>query len=239
VKRDPETEDVCRRLALPFDPKDVKVKPQTVKNNRALAMHFIDARLVMDRLDDVVGCENWQDEYTPLGNGSVLCRLSVRFGTEWVSKTDVGGESEQPDSGDRAKSAVSDALKRAAVKFGIGRYLYRIPSRWHDYDPAKKQFASAPPLPDWAIPASAKPCGPATGKRLAGLIATVCERTGKDPTLTTNALLEEYGVPEGRGLESLSGADASQVLQRLNAKIAELAAGPKSNPAMQPAPAGK
>jgi hypothetical protein len=40
---------------------------------------------------------------------------------------DVGGPSEQPDEGDRVKAAFSDALKRAAVKFGIGRYLYRLP----------------------------------------------------------------------------------------------------------------
>src|SRR5438094_5089004 len=65
---------------------------------------------------------------------------------------DVGGQSEQPDEGDRRKAAFSDALKRAAVKFGIGRYLYRLPAQWVDYDPVKKQLAQLPQLPAFALP---------------------------------------------------------------------------------------
>src|SRR5205823_3297906 len=71
---------------------------------------------------------------------------------EWVMKMDVGGPSEQPDGGDRMKAAFSDALKRAAVKFGVGRYLYRLPAQWVDYDPVKRQFRSAPTLPAFALP---------------------------------------------------------------------------------------
>ncbi len=80
-------------------------------------------------------------------DGSALCKLRLRIDGEWIQKMDVGGESEQKDEGDRHKAAISDALKRAAVKFGIGRYLYRIPSAWFDYDPAKKKFATTPTLP--------------------------------------------------------------------------------------------
>src|SRR5262249_47494129 len=60
----------------------------------------------------------------------------------------------QPDGGDRLKAAFSDALKRAAVKFGIGRYLYRLPRQWCDYDQIKKQFAATPKLPAFALPKS-------------------------------------------------------------------------------------
>jgi hypothetical protein len=74
----------------------------------------------------VLGVENWQDEYEILADGSVMCRLKLKLGGEWITKTDVGSPSEQPDGGDRLKAAFSDALKRAAVKFGIGRYLYRL-----------------------------------------------------------------------------------------------------------------
>jgi hypothetical protein len=149
-------DDIADRLAEPFDATEVKWKPQSVKGNRALAICYIDARCVMDRLDEVVGPGNWQDEYTVLPGGEVVCRLSVRFADSWVTKTDVGGESEQPDEGDRVKAAFSDALKRAAVKFGIGRYLYRLGHQWCDYDPVKKQFAQKPQLPAWATP---KPAG--------------------------------------------------------------------------------
>src|SRR5262249_31196354 len=81
------------------------------------------------------------------------CRLRLRIGNRWITKVDVGGPSEQPDGGDRLKAAFSDALKRAAVKFGVGRYLYRLPSQWLDYDPQKRQFTRTPTLPEWALPA--------------------------------------------------------------------------------------
>src|SRR5208337_3816806 len=104
-------------------------------------MPYITARCVMDRLDDVLGVDGWKDSYTVLADGSVMCRLALRIGERWVVKADVGSQSEQPDEGDRRKAAFSDALKRTAVKFGIGRYLYRLPSQWCDYDPQKKQFS--------------------------------------------------------------------------------------------------
>src|SRR5262249_56412290 len=52
----------------------------------------------------------------------------------------------------RLKAPSPDALKRAAVKFGIGRYLYALPPSWTDYDPTKRQFTSMPTLPEWATP---------------------------------------------------------------------------------------
>lgn len=127
-------------------------KPQAVKGNRAMACCYIDARDVMDRLDSVVGVGAWQDEYQVLPDGSVMCHLRVRINGEWITKSDVGGMSEQPDGGDRLKAAFSDALKRTAVKFGIGRYLYSLPAVWCDYDPTKKQFTQTPQLPAWAVP---------------------------------------------------------------------------------------
>lgn len=140
-------------LVAPFDPSEVKWKPQAVNGNRALAIAYVDARVIMDRLDDSVGVHAWQDKYQILPDGNVICTLSVLMENEWISKTDVGGQSEQPDEGDRCKAAFSDALKRAAVKFGIGRYLYRLPSQWVDYNPTKRQFVSTPRLPGWALPA--------------------------------------------------------------------------------------
>jgi hypothetical protein len=125
---------------------EVKFKPQTVSGNRALAVPFVDARVIQDRLDDVLGVMGWQDSYECLPDGSVVCRLKIRLGDEWITKEDVGGQSEQPDEGDRRKAAFSDALKRAAVKFGIGRYLYRQKPMWVDYDPQKRQFVRMPVL---------------------------------------------------------------------------------------------
>jgi hypothetical protein len=144
-------------LSAPFEPREIKFKPQMVKNNKALAIAYVDVRLIEDRLDEVLGVENWQDDYEILPDGSVTCKLRVNLGGQWITKMDVGSPSEQPDGGDRLKAAFSDALKRTAVKFGIGRYLYRLPAQWVDYDPAKKQIVRPPQLPAFAVPAAKEP----------------------------------------------------------------------------------
>ena len=157
MPRDPQVQALTAALAAPFEPREVKYKPQSVKNNRCLAMAYIDARLIQDRLDEVLGVENWEDGYKILADGSVMCRLRVKLGDRWISKTDVGSPSEQPDGGDRLKAAFSDALKRAAVKFGIGRYLYRLAAQWVDYDPVKKQIIQVPQMPAFGLPKSKTP----------------------------------------------------------------------------------
>jgi hypothetical protein len=146
------TGDAVKRLAAPFSARHLKFRPGATHGNRALALPYVDARAIQDRLDEVLGVGGWQDEYEPLEGGSVLCRLRVRLGDEWVCKADVGSPSEQPDEGDRVKAAFSDALKRAAVKFGVGRYLYSLPAVWEDYDPRSKRFVRPPRLPAAAGP---------------------------------------------------------------------------------------
>lgn len=145
-------QEIMLALAEPFDPEEVKWKPQAIKGNRCLAVAFVDARCVMDRLDDVMGVDGWQDDYEFLPDGSVVCRLRLRFGSDWITKTDIGGQSEQPDEGDRHKAAVSDALKRAAVKWGISRYIYRLPHNWVDYDEKTRRILRPPTLPEEALP---------------------------------------------------------------------------------------
>src|SRR5205085_4109195 len=150
---EPDVMAIRRALSAPFDDTEVKFKPQAVKGSRALALAYVDVRAIMDRLDNVLGVENWQDRYQLLPDNSVMCRLRLRIGDRWVTKTDVGGPSEQPDVGDRMKAAFSDALKRAAVKFGLGRYLYRLPAQWVDYDSQRRKFLQTPSLPAPAEPA--------------------------------------------------------------------------------------
>jgi hypothetical protein len=144
--------EITQALAAPFELDSVKFKPAVVNGTRCLALAYVDARAIQDRLDEVLGVEGWQDDYEILPDGSVVCRLRLRLGDEWVTKVDVGGPSEQPDGGDRLKAAFSDALKRAAVKFGVGRYLYRLPSQWVDYDPKRRQMVRPPSLPAFAQP---------------------------------------------------------------------------------------
>lgn len=141
---------LAEALVAPFGADEVKFLPKTVSGNRALAMAYIRADAVMSRLDAVFGVGGWQDAYAVLPCGSVVCTLRVRIGDEWIAKEDVGSPSKQPDAGDKLKAAFSGALKRAAVKFGIGRYLSRVVPAWADYDPQKKTWAKPPQLPGGA-----------------------------------------------------------------------------------------
>ena len=80
---------------------------------------YITARDVMQRLDEVFGVDGWEDSYDYVG-GRMICTLRCRFGSEWVSKSD-GADDSQIEG---AKGGISDALKRASVKYGIFRYAY-------------------------------------------------------------------------------------------------------------------
>jgi hypothetical protein len=144
--------DLAALLAAPFPESQVRWKPQAISGNRALAVAYVSARAIMERLDRVLGLGGWRDEYQFSPDGNVHCRLSIKVDGEWVTREDVGAPSEQPDEGDRLKAAVSDSLKRAAVKFGLARYLYGLPRVWADYDPQKKRFTRMPQLPAWARP---------------------------------------------------------------------------------------
>ena len=116
------------QLSAPFDPAAIHWRAQTLTSdgNKALALAYLNARDVMDRLDDVVGPENWQDSYTETPKGRTICTLSIRVNGEWISKSDGAGDTDV--EGD--KGSISDALKRAAVKWGIGRYLYALGNVW-------------------------------------------------------------------------------------------------------------
>ncbi|MDX0180886.1 hypothetical protein GOC16_08480 [Sinorhizobium meliloti] len=115
------------QLAAEFPREAISWRAQSVTKDgtKALALAYIDARDVMDRLDEVCGPENWSDRYEFHGSRTV-CYLSIRVNGEWITKADGAGDSDV----EAEKGAISDALKRAAVKWGIGRYLYHIESPW-------------------------------------------------------------------------------------------------------------
>lgn len=79
----------------------------------------------MERLDEVCGPENWQCKYTHAGQKTV-CDIGICTDNGWVWKADGAGDSDI----EAEKGALSDAFKRAAVRWGIGRYLYDLDSPW-------------------------------------------------------------------------------------------------------------
>ena len=156
---------IQQALLEPFKESDIEWRIQSAgeKNNKSWArvLAYITARAVMDRLDNVFGIDGWKDEYAQAPDGGVLCKLSVRIEGEWITKEDVS----ENTNVDPVKGGVSGALKRAAVKYGIGRYLYNLTDNFAlvaeqgvFYQPANpkkgtKAFKWNPPvLPDWALP---------------------------------------------------------------------------------------
>jgi hypothetical protein len=216
-----DVSELSAALSAPFDACLVRWRPGATSGTRALAIPYLDARAVMDRLDAVFGLDCWRDEYEFLPDGSALCRLSIRVGGEWLTKMDVGGQSEQPDEGDRRKSAVSDALKRTAVKFGVGRYLYRLPQQWVDYDPQKKQLKNLPSLPGQQAPA--KPAA-ANGSARPDPVADLKGRVGRlDGWLARMGLAEDgwlAGVIDKRagGLATLNTDGCQDALKDAHAE---------------------
>jgi hypothetical protein len=99
-----------------------KWRVQSTKYGKATCVAYIDARDCMDMLDEVVGVDNWQDKYYE-ADGKLFCAVGIFVGECWVFKSDTGTESNV----EKEKGKSSDAFKRACVKHGIGRFLYRLP----------------------------------------------------------------------------------------------------------------
>ena len=152
--------DVYAQLSAPFPAEAIhwRVGATNGDKTKGIALAYIDARDVFDRFDSVVGPENWETSIEETAKGRVLCRLTVLG----VTKTDGAGDTDV--EGD--KGGISDAIKRAAVQFGVGRYLYRLPSEWVPIKPAGRSFklASTPSLPSWALP-EGEPKKPAAKKK--------------------------------------------------------------------------
>lgn len=147
-------------LRAPFQLKDLewrfadyrKAKQAEQQKKQAIAVPYVQSRAIMERLDKVVGAQRWRTSYREVAMAktrqsrqnadkvdgwestertleagtAVECTLSIRFGDEWISKSDVG-EVTQIAS---VKGAYSDALKRAAVQWGMGRDLYKLGAIW-------------------------------------------------------------------------------------------------------------
>lgn len=111
----------------------------------AIALAYIDARDVMQRLDDVFGM-SWQCKYSHADN-KTICELSVLIDGQWITRAGGAGDTDI----EAEKGAISDAFKRAAVLFGIGRYLYNLPNKWVPID-EHKRLLETPDLPKWATP---------------------------------------------------------------------------------------
>lgn len=125
--------EIRKQLSENFSEKDLEWRVsrvvETGEKVKAIVVPFIDARAIQDRLDEVLGIGGWYVSYekSPIGEG-MICKLSLKIGGEWITKEDGADISDTTDS--PVKAVCSNALKRAAVQWGIGRYLYNLGTCW-------------------------------------------------------------------------------------------------------------
>lgn len=113
------------KLNTPLSIDEIDFRVQSVnKGGYATILAYKDARVDMNRLDEVYGVDGWQRKHE-LINGKEFCSIGVwneRL-NQWVWKQDCGTESNT----EKEKGQSSDAFKRAGFNFGIGRELYDYP----------------------------------------------------------------------------------------------------------------
>lgn len=135
-------------LHKPFAPNKIswRVGSTNADKSKGMALAYIDARDVMERLEEVCG-PLWQAEYVPMPNGTCCCRLGIKVGEEWIWRANGSmnlTDSDKADAKEMAeKGSYSDAFKRAAVLWGIGQYLYALDSPWVALEPAGRSFKIA------------------------------------------------------------------------------------------------
>lgn len=218
---------VFQKLSAPFATVHWRAQSMNREGTSAMALAYIDARDVMARLDDVVGPQNWRDSYVETVKGRLICTLELRIDGEWISKADGAGNTDV--EGD--KGAISDALKRAAVKWGIGRYLYDMETPWADctsYEKNGKKMWKA-----WT------PAGLAKLQKIAASVGAKQSHVEPTPelpdsiheadraqilTLSQAAGVSLQSIVEGykvSALDELTGEQAAKTLKALRKRLTE------------------
>lgn len=133
------------QLERPFleDELEFRVGATNSDKTKGLALAYIQARAIQNRLDEVVGIENWRVSYKEI-NGGFLAKLELKINNEWIAKEDGANITDY----EAIKGGISSAFKRAASVWGIGRYLYEIESQWLPIEQRGKTyvFKEAPKL---------------------------------------------------------------------------------------------
>lgn len=114
-----------KELNTPLTVEEIDFRIQSInKGGYATILAYKDARVDMNRLDEVYGVTGWQKKYEVIA-GNLFCSVGIWDDNfkEWIWKQDVGTESMT----EKEKGQASDAFKRACFNLGIGRELYDYP----------------------------------------------------------------------------------------------------------------
>ena len=133
--------DIEKKFKEPFSKNELEFRVGATNTDKTLglALAYVSARAIQNRLDNTVGFDNWKTEYKEV-NGGYICALSIRINDEWITKEDGASMTEF----ETVKGGISNAFKRVASSgFGIGRYLYNARNCWYAIKPQGKGFVFA------------------------------------------------------------------------------------------------
>ena len=121
--------EIYEKLKEKFPEKDLEFRVGATNSDKTigLALPYVQARAIQNRLDEVLGFENWKVSYRQI-QGGFLCTLSIRknSNSEWIEKEDGASITDF----ESVKGGISNSFKRTASIFGIGRYLYDSKNNW-------------------------------------------------------------------------------------------------------------
>lgn len=120
--------EIIEKLTKPLELKDIKLRVGSNYENGFSLLLNKTARADVKRLNEVFGLD-WNNSFYYDNNGLLVAEISVYDGNKWITRRDVGTESNM----EKEKGLYSDAFKRAGFKFGIGAELYEAPHifiRW-------------------------------------------------------------------------------------------------------------
>lgn len=108
---------------------EVRIGNFNKERTKCTLLLYKTARTDAKILDEVVGCYNWQKRFYEL-KGVIYCSLGIycEDRNEWIFKDDAGAETQV----ETEKGTASDAFKRAAFAWSLGRELYSAPTIWCD-----------------------------------------------------------------------------------------------------------
>lgn len=134
-------EELRQALAAPFSNGDIewRISATTQDKTKGLAVPYVTNRAIQNRLDSTVGIDGWQNEFKPWKDGKAqLCGISIYFQQQkqWLTKWDGADDSDF----ESVKGGLSDSMKRAAVEWGVGRYLYGMTQIWVKVEQRGKSF---------------------------------------------------------------------------------------------------
>ncbi len=127
-----KNKEILKKLSAPFTMIGVdnknhaghKWKVKVTKGDFAICVPYIDARQVTQRLNEVLGIDGWSDVLIETAGAALICELTIIIDGKEITRSNVGMPSEYA----KEKGKASDALKRAASKYGVGEYLYGMQS---------------------------------------------------------------------------------------------------------------